>query len=239
MNDTTPVGRRRAVAADESTQSPVGGRLALLVGAYAVTHHIGTILSGAGELGPRMRVADLADLLTPGLTIGLAAWALAALRPSRGLWWLFGAGSVLLVDGHGIHLAANSIDNVQAEGATGDLHDLTYLWDEHVGHYLWYSGVVLVALALLLALRARPPFRGPWPYVLGVLVALTHFDNDVEGQTPALGIVAAVVLAALGWRYRDTAARAVGVAYAMSLVLFAVFGIWQGGFPEFSKLGWI
>lgn len=221
------------------TATAVGGRLAALVVAYAVTHHVGTILSGAGEVGPRMRVADVADLLTPWLTIGLAAWVLVGLRPGRGTWWLFGAGAVLLVDGHGVHLAANSIDNVQPEGATGDVHDLTYLWDEHVGHYLWYSGVVLVALTLLLALRVRPPFRGPWPYVLGLLVALTHFDNDVEGQTPVLGIVAAVVLAGLGWRHRTTAARHVGVAYAMSLVLFAVFGIWQGGFPEFSKLGWI
>ena len=235
----TTAGDATVSSAAGGEARPVGGRLAALVVAYAVTHHVGTILSGAGEIGPRMRLADVADLLTPWLTIGLAAWVLVALRPPAWLWVLFGAGSLLLVDGHGIHLAANSIDNVQPEGATGDVHDLTYLWDEHVGHYLWYSGVALVALALLLALRARPPFRGPWPYVLALLVALTHFDNSVEGQTPVLGIVTAVALAALGWRYRDTAARWVGVAYALSLVLFAVFGIWQGGFPEFSKLGWI
>jgi hypothetical protein len=237
MTTTESSGTGPEVA--DAGASPVGGRLAALVVAYALTHHVGTVLSAAGEVGPGMRVADVADLLTPWLTIGLAAWVLIALRPSTGIWVLFGVGSVLLVDGHGIHLAANSIDNVQPEGAVGDVHDLTYLWDEHVGHYLWYSGVAVVALALLLALRVRPPFRGPWPYLLGLLVALTHFDNDVEGQTPVLGITAALVLAALGWRYRDTAARAVGVAYAMSLVLFVVFGLWQGGFPEFSKLGWI
>ena len=38
---------------------------------------------------------------------------------------------------------------------------------------------------------------------------------------------------------RDGMGRLLLTAYGFSLLLFAVFGIWQGGFPEFSELGWI
>ena len=38
---------------------------------------------------------------------------------------------------------------------------------------------------------------------------------------------------------RDGMGRLLLTAYSFSLLLFAVFGLWQGGFPEFSELGWI
>jgi hypothetical protein len=33
--------------------------------------------------------------------------------------------------------------------------------------------------------------------------------------------------------------RYLATAFGLSLVLFAVFGVWQGGFPEFTELGWV
>ena len=38
---------------------------------------------------------------------------------------------------------------------------------------------------------------------------------------------------------RDGLGRVLLTGYGFSLMLFTAFGIWQGGFPEFSTLGWI
>jgi len=44
-------------------------------------------------------------------------------------------GAILYVDGHGIHLAANSIGH---EDLTGDAKDVTHFWDEEWGHGEWH-----------------------------------------------------------------------------------------------------
>jgi hypothetical protein len=75
--------------------------------------------------------------------------------------------------------------------------------------------------------------------VLALLVGFTNFTNSVEGQTAYLGIGAAVVFALWGLFTRDGMGRLLLTAYGFSAVLFLVFGLWQGGFPEFSQLGWI
>jgi uncharacterized membrane protein YagU involved in acid resistance len=54
----------------------------------------------------------------------------------RRIWLVFGAGSIAYASGHGIHLAANSVANA-SPGPTA------HLWDEVVGHYIWYVGVAL------------------------------------------------------------------------------------------------
>jgi hypothetical protein len=61
----------------------------------------------------------------------------------------------------------------------------------------------------------------------------------VEGQTPWFGIATAVLFTAWGLLTRDGMGRYLVTSYGLSLLLFAGFGLWQGGFPEFSELGWI
>ncbi|MDQ1666890.1 MAG: hypothetical protein QOH75_2921, partial [Actinomycetota bacterium] len=114
-----------------------------------------------------------------------------------------------------------------------------YLWDEHVGHYLWYVGFYLLVVALALAIADRRSRGGLPGHVLALLVGFTSFSNAVEGQTAYLGIGAAVVFTVWGLFTRDGVGRLLLTAYGFSLLLFAVFGLWQGGFPEFSDLGWI
>ena len=50
----------------------------------------------------------------------------------------------------------------------------------------------------------------------------------VGGASPCWGLLT-----------RDGMGRLLLTAYAFAGLLFLVFGIWQGGFPEFSELGWI
>jgi hypothetical protein len=212
-----------------------GGWLILLALGYVLLHHAGTIFTGLGDIGDtRTRWADWIDLLTPYVVTGAAAGTLRGGGASRGTWTLFWFASILYTQGHGIHLAANSIGN-----ASSDHAQPAYLWDEHVGHYLWYIGFYLIVVALAVALADRRPRGGVGAHVLALLVGFTNFTNSVEGQTAYLGIGAAVVFALWGLFTRDGMGRLLLTAYGFSAVLFLVFGLWQGGFPEFSQLGWI
>ena len=212
-----------------------GGWLVLLALGYAVSHHVGTLFAGLGDVGTtKTRWADWIDLATPYIVTGAVAGALRAARASRVTWTVFWFAAVLYTQGHGIHLAANSIGN-----AVPGHQQPSYLWDEHVGHYLWYSGFALLVAALAATVSERRPRGGAGAHLLALLVGFTNFTNSVEGQTPVLGIAVAVVFMAWGVVTRDGLGRVLLTAYAFSLLLFAVFGFWQGGFPEFSKLGWI
>ena len=212
-----------------------GGWLVLFALGYVVLHHAGTIFTDLGDVGDtRTRWADWIDLLTPYVVTGTVGGALRGGGASRGSWTTFWFAAILYTQGHGIHLSANSIRNV----VPGD-GEPAYLWDEHVGHYLWYVGFYLLLAALALALADRRTRGGIAGHMLALLVGFTSFTNSIEGQTPWLGIGAAVVFSVWGLLTRDGMGRLLLTAYGSSLVLFAVFGLWQGGFPEFSELGWI
>jgi hypothetical protein len=210
-----------------------GGWLVLLAVGYAVLHHGGTLFAGLGDVDDTdTRWADWIDLLTPYVVTGAAAGALRGAHASRGTWTVFWFAAILYTQGHGIHLAANSVGNV----APGEP---AHLWDETVGHYLWYVGFALIVATLAATLSERRHRGGAGAHVLALLVGFTHFTNSVEGQTPWLGIATAAIFAVWGLFTRDGLGRLLLSAYGFSLLLFAAFGIWQGGFPEFSELGWI
>jgi len=210
-----------------------GPWLVLLAIGYPVTHHIGTLFAGLGDVGSTdTRWADWIDLITPYVVTGAAAGALRAARASRLTWMVFWFAAVLYTQGQGIHLAANSVGNaVPGQPA--------YLWDEHVGHYLWYIGFALIVATLAATVSERRYRGGVGAHLLALLVGFTNFTNCVEGQTPILGIATAVLFAGWGFVTRDGLGRVLLTGYGFSLLLFAGFGIWQGGFPEFSTLGWI
>lgn len=115
---------------------------------------------------------------------------------------------------------------------------LVHLWDEGVGHHLWIAGVVLLVLAIARAARELPA-PGPAAYPLVVLVGVTFFTNAIEGGTAILGLVGAAALAGAGWVYRAGFDRLLLATYGLALVLIAGYGVWQGGFPQFTDLGWV
>lgn len=210
-----------------------GGWLVLLAIAYGIFHHVGTVFAGLGEVGPT-RWADWIDLVTPYVVIGAVAGTLRGAGASRGTWAGFWVGSVLYTQGHGIHLGANSIGNTMPEPHP----EVVYLWDEILGHYIWYGGFAVLVGVLAVAVADRRPRGGIVGHLLALVVGFTHMTNSVEGQTPWLGVGTAAVFATWGLLTRDGMGRYLLTAYGTSLVLLAAFGIWQGGFPEFSELGW-
>ena len=209
----------------------IGLRLAWFVVAVIAGHHVGTALGWLG--GPdETRWADWVDLAVPYVVLGTAAAALAATDPGRREWILLGAAGLLYTQGHGIHLAANSIANVQSS-------DAVHLWDETVGHWLWYTGLALIVAILAHALDAVPAPRSAWSLVLAVAFGATVFTNSVEGGTVVLGFVSGAIFVGWGLRRQGRVPELLVPAYALTLVCLTGWGLYWQGFPQFSELGWI
>ena len=186
---------------------------------------------------------DVLDLLTPIVVIGASAGLIASLGwPRRAAVFALVAGLVY-VHGHGVHLAANSINNA---GPGGAAEDITYFWDERFSHVEALLGWFGLVAAFCLAERAREhAFR------IGVLIAAagllgwTFFTSTVEGQTWPLQLAAAGVFG--GWALRTRGGGALprpllvtsAAAFTISVLLIGVWAVWQGGVPEFSDTGLI
>ena len=196
--------------------------------AYGCLHHLGSLGSGLGAAGPT-RWTDWLDLATPYAVLVPAGVALVAAGTRAGVLLGFLAGAVTYADGHGIHLAANSIGNA----APGEA---AHLWDEVVGHYLWHAGwfAVLAALTACFARRTLP--RGVIPYLLALLVGITIGTNALEGGTVALALAGAVGFGVAGWRTRHGLGRLLLVAFAPTCVVILGYGLLHGGFPQPSDL---
>ncbi|MCW2613203.1 MAG: hypothetical protein JWN08_197 [Frankiales bacterium] len=180
----------------------------------AVGHHLGSLLSPLGEVGDA-QWADWIDLLLPYAVVATAGTALLAVP--RGPRIAGAAGLVLYVQGHGIHLAANSI-------AQRDPGDTAFLWDELVGHAVWFTGLYLVIGALLVG-RAVQEGPGPLRLLLSVAVGVTLCSNAIGGHAVPLAVGASSALALLAARRRTGAGVDVLVAAVVALVALAVYGL--------------
>lgn len=198
---------------------------------------------------PDMHWADVLDLLTPLVLIPLYWLLFTDLgRVGRKLSAVvaFLVLAALWTEGQGMHLSANSINNLLGEGST-DLNQLVHFYDEVLSHYLWHLGVAGLS-ALLVAVAWKPSSstgRLPWAVILpaAILYGFTYFAAINEGGTIPFGLPAAVLIAIGLVVFRRHELRTHNLmafffwAHVVALVLFAIWGIWQGGFPEFTEAG--
>ena len=206
--------------------------LGLSVLALVATHWLRLLPLGFEAPGAT-RYEDFVDLLTPYAVAGPALAALAVVSTSRRTWSAALLGAAAFTQGHGIHLSANSIRHAVGPVAPVDL------WDERVGHWIWFVGLTLLTSAVVHAVAGVVDV-GRWGPVLAALVGLTWAANVVEAGIVGLGGVLAGGLVAQGWRLRETATgRLLGLAFGAALVLVAAWGAWWGGFPQPSELGWL
>ena len=205
--------------------------LAAFALAVNVGHHIGVVSEPLGEVGTT-RVADWLDLAVPYAVVGLAAAFLLSVQAPKRAWLVLGLGAIAYTQGHGIHLAANSIANV-------DSSSTAHLWDEVVGHYVWYGGLAVLVAALVLAAGDRSFASSPVGISLALLFGFTVFTNSVEGGTPLLGLATGIVFVAWGLRLRGRLGWLLVPAYAAALAALAGWGIYWRGWPQFSELGWL
>ena len=195
--------------------------------------------------------ADVLDMLTPLILIPLY-WLLFTdagrmLRP-RSLVIAFLVFAALWSLGHGIHLAANSINNLLGPGAT-PVHELVQFYDEDLSHYLWTIATVALSILLLAPLVSgqAQTLPMPWAYVIAsaVLYGFTYFAAVVEGGAVPFGLPAAVLivlalLAKARIQIRTNSLTAFFFfGYVLALLLLAGWFAYWGGFPEFSEIGLI
>jgi hypothetical protein len=168
---------------------------------YGITHHLGLLPGGLGDAGGGTRWADWLDLLVPWAVVGPALAALAAAGADRRGWLIGLSGSLLYVQGHGIHLAANSVAN-----ARGDAEPV-HLWDEVVGHLLWYGGFAVLVVALAGAYASVGLKRSVPAACLALLTGVTWATNAYGADgLQAAGLAVAAGLAGYGWQLRSSAA---------------------------------
>jgi hypothetical protein len=205
-------------------------------------------------------VGDWIDVLGAFAVIALYVWIASGLaaRERRPYPAFAHAAAVAYAMGRGIHLAANSIHDMLDRTGGADPWGLVYFWDERVSHYLVDAARIVFAVGLAALERPAAPAGeaagsgssagrgGRAAVVVGALAyGFTYFASAVEGQTVPLALPFSIAFAA--WGVGSAArGRALGptrtfftAAALVSLLLFAIWGIWQRGFPEFSHAGLI
>jgi len=210
-------------------------------------------------LYPLMSYQDALDLLTPLVLIPIY-WLLfeSSTRgeSSRVEEIVFIVLAAVWVLGHGMHLAANSIDNLienlaksQQLDITGtDVYSLTYFFDENLSHYLWHGGILgLVALLGYREWQRSANLTTTWwvTILAGVIHGFSLFCIFLEGQTVLLGFPFTVIftLLALVWGRKRLSCQPLlaffSIACLVAVILFIGWGLYWGGFPEFSEVGLI
>jgi hypothetical protein len=238
-------------------------RLSLLTLVFAVLSLVFIILliflRFKFPLYPLVSYQDAFDILTPLVLIPIY-WLLFRYAARDGSVVAEEIGFLVLaavwVEGHGIHLSANSIDNlIEALARNGaidikgtDIYRLSYFFDERLGHYLWHIGMLGLAALLIYREWRRPAGAATiwWATILaGIVYGFSYFAIFIEGQTVALGLPFAiiVVLLALIFGRRKLAQQPVlAFFFVACLLAFLLFGGWWlywGGFPQFSDVGLI
>jgi hypothetical protein len=209
-------------------------------------------------LYPLMSYQDVFDILTPLVLIPIY-WLLFRCSSSRSELAgeiIFMILASLWIQGQGMHLAANSINNLISGLADKQLIDkipndvvrLTYFFDEILSHYLWHLGVVSLAVLMIYREWRYPAGQKTvwWAAIAGgLLYGFTLFTIFLEGQTIIIGIpfVCLIVLFSFIWGRNHLGLKPVLAFFFVSCLVaalfFAVWGLYWGGFPQFSEVGLI
>lgn len=206
-------------------------------------------------LYPLVSWKDVIDLITPFSIVPLY-WLMFKAASRRSPGWLedvaFITLSSLWVLGQGMHLTANSIGNLtEYYSESGrlnildtNIYALTYFFDEKLGHYLWHTAIIGMAVLLIVREWRVPSGETASRWVLvaaGLLHGGTLFIIFVEGQTTPLGfpfaLLASLVLLALGARKFKERPLLVffSTSFFAAAILMAIWGFYFHGFPELSE----
>lgn len=210
------------------------------------------------NLYPLMSWQDAIDLLTPLVLIPFY-WVLFKVSSTNGpkpvseIWFMVLAS--LWVLGQGMHLAANSVNNLsEALAKQGlniletDIYTLTYFLDEHLSHFIWHIGYLgLAGLLVWHEWRSPAGYSTTWWAAItgGVIYGFNTFCIILEGQTVPLGLPFTVIFSifalAIGMKkftFRPLLAFFF-ISFSLAALLFIGWWLYFGGFPQFSEVGLI
>ncbi|MEL6928137.1 MAG: hypothetical protein AAFO95_05860 [Cyanobacteria bacterium J06600_6] len=216
---------------------------------YALLIIAPALLSQEFMLMPLMTQGDALDLIAP-LILVPGYWLLlktgAKPAPSQKEILIFLLFVIIWVEGHGMHLASNSIARLAKEIPDGQTAILTNFYDEKLSHYLWHIGLFGLSGTVIYRQWQNPTAdSSPWGYEVlgGIIHGVTCFIDVVESATVYLSFpwLLAIVLFGLfkgkkPWQ-RQPMLRFFWTAYLLAILLLLAWGIYWGGFPEFSQLG--
>lgn len=201
-------------------------------------------------LMPTLKVGDVTDILTPLILVPLyfLLFQFKSL-PSRKQILIFIIFAALLAEGQGMHLSANSIDNLLNLPAGGSkdspLFMLVNFFDEGLSHYLWFIGVNGITLLLIYRqLQFKEKSNIFLSIVSALIYGITYFITTIEAQISPIGIPFAALVVFLGiLNFKNLRALPLllfyFLAHAVALVLFLIWFLHFGYLPEFSTLGLI
>jgi hypothetical protein len=210
-------------------------------------------------LYPLISYQDAFDVLTPLVLIPIY-WLMFRFAvneiPGRAEEIVFLVLAAIWVEGHGMHLSANSIDNLidalarnPATNIKGsDVYRLVLFFDERLGHYVWHLGMLGLAALLIYLERhhAVDSVTSWWSSIAsGIIYGFTYFLIFIQARTVFLGLPFAilVVLIALIVDRKKLARRPLlAFFFVTSLVAILLIGGWWlywGGLPQFTAVGLI
>jgi len=198
---------------------------------------------------PLLKTGDVTDLLTPLILIPLY-WLLfrQGKAPSTRETIVFLVFAALWVEGQGMHLGANSIGHLLENAQGTDAQTLTHFYDEILSHYMWHIGLVVLT-ALLIWRQMRNPLATALTNLraeaaAALIYGIVYFIIVIEAGTVPLGLPFAVIVGLVGLlRRKDLRQQPITAfffaAHLLALILFAIWFVRWGGFPQFSELGLI
>jgi hypothetical protein len=243
---TTVADEQGAAAGMEASH-----RLILLfAGCFAIFLVLPPLLGRPFPPYPLLDIADVFDLFTPLVLIPLY-WLLlksAGVRSiSFGQSITFLVLAALWVEGQGMHLSANSIHRYVTSDLSGNA--AAYFYDEVLGHFLWHVAAMGLSAMVLLRQWREPAAAGAIDNRLLApavgLYGVTYFAMVVEGQTPLVGVPFAIAVSLFGlvWcrprLWQQPLLSFLVFAHLLAVLLFAAWGAYWGGLPEFSSVGLI
>ena len=230
--------------------------LFLFAFAYAFMHVMPAFLTH--DIKNHLTTGDLLNFFTPFVIIPLV-WKLyfvirANLQTISGrtiklTTAILFFSSIFYINGQGMNLSANAIAR-HLHGMEGTpIYWLDYFFDEHLGHIFWHSGMLGISISLLILAASLQTIPISWPTLAGApFYSFAYFTDAVEGQTVVLLFPSAILIIGgivLHLKKQPNSLKRNPVmlfflvGYVIAVALFLIWWIWQGGFPEFSALGWV
>lgn len=190
-------------------------------------------------LYPLMSIQDAIDVLTALVLIPVYWLMFKSVRQDKsnaGSEIFFMVAAAFWAMGQGMHLSANSINNLIGYLArdeiidvhSTDLYTLTYFYDEYLSHYLWHIGVVgLATLLIYESWRGSAHEKTDWRLVIpaGLIYGFTCFCFFLEGNTLIVGLPYVTILTFIVLVWGRTKLREQPVlAFFFVACLFALIG---------------
>ncbi len=239
----------------QNRTSNLSAWLFLFAFAYAFMHVVPAFLTHDIKNG--LTTGDLLNFFTPFVVIPLV-WKLyfviratrsPADRTVRFATVILFFSSIFYINGQGMNLSANAIARHLVGMEQTPLYWLNYFFDEKMGHIFWHSGMLGISISLLLLAANLQSIPTSWVTLAGApFYSFAYFTDAVEGQTVVLLFPSAVLILGGILRHAKKQQNSLKrnpvmlfflVGYIIAVALFLIWWIWQGGFPQFSELGWV